>query len=349
MLLLAGVASLALAASRPWLLASLAWVAASFAPTSGLIQHGLVTDGADRYCYMPLLGVVALVAVGVGADADATPAPAPTTESSAPASRAQASAPASAAPASTLSRTPECAARARGVALSAVCVAFVALLAWASGQQAQHWRSDEVLWRRSIAVDSSDWRALDTCVRLASAARLIAPPAPHESARCRPRSTGSPTCPHSFLSPASIAPSGERSYGEWLFKQGRRDEATALLPTMMKFAPRRGLKPALLRARTHVMLSDTQKACEYYAAAMKIFAPTVALLNNAGICHLREQAPLAGGAPKAAELFAEARALAERSSGTLQRHKDTLAANTAELARWPGLHSGTYYSGSLIF
>ena len=37
------------------------------------------------------------------------------------------------------------------------------------------------------------------------------------------------------------------------------------------------------------------------------------------------------------------------SQSTIQRHKDTLAKNRAELLQWPGLTSGVYYSGNLIF
>ena len=36
------------------------------------------------------------------------------------------------------------------------------------------------------------------------------------------------------------------------------------------------------------------------------------------------------------------------SQSTIQRHKDTLAKNRAELLQWPGLTSGVYYSGNLI-
>ena len=42
--LLSGVVAVAIAASQPWLLASLVWIVAAFAPTSGLIQHGYVNE-----------------------------------------------------------------------------------------------------------------------------------------------------------------------------------------------------------------------------------------------------------------------------------------------------------------
>ena len=45
--------------------------------------------------------------------------------------------------------------------LLGVCAVIVGLLAWTSAHQTQFWRSDEALWRRSIALDPSDWRALD--------------------------------------------------------------------------------------------------------------------------------------------------------------------------------------------
>ena len=57
-------------------------------------------------------------------------------------------------------------------------------------------------------------------------------------------------------------------WGGILYKRGRSEEANVLLPMVLKFAPQRGLKPALLRARTQIMLGDAQKACEYYHAAM---------------------------------------------------------------------------------
>ena len=54
--LLSGVVAVAIAASQPWLLASLVWIVAAFAPTSGLIQHGYVNVNEEEHIIF-LIGI----------------------------------------------------------------------------------------------------------------------------------------------------------------------------------------------------------------------------------------------------------------------------------------------------
>lgn len=52
---------------RPLLLAVAVHCAACYAPSCGIVQHGMIQKGGDRYSYLPLLGVSAAVAAGVEA------------------------------------------------------------------------------------------------------------------------------------------------------------------------------------------------------------------------------------------------------------------------------------------
>ena len=54
--LLSGGVAVAIAASQPWLLASLVWIVAAFAPTSGLIQHGYVNVNEEEHIIF-LIGI----------------------------------------------------------------------------------------------------------------------------------------------------------------------------------------------------------------------------------------------------------------------------------------------------
>ncbi|CAM9778951.1 unnamed protein product, partial [Phaeothamnion confervicola] len=104
----------------------LAWAhyVAVFLPFCGLVQHGVISKGGDRYGYLTYPAFVPLLAGALRA------------------------------------RTY------RGAAVRAVAAALallppLAVLAVMSAQQIKHWRTDETVLTRALAVDSGDWRMMD--------------------------------------------------------------------------------------------------------------------------------------------------------------------------------------------
>ena len=111
-----------------------AWVhvVAMFLPTCGLIQHGMIQKGGDRYLYLPSLAMAPLAAASLASSFDAG------------------------------------AARRRPRALVAGLVALVGFAAAlgaaakADRELCQIWRNDVVLLEHCVRADPYDWRCLDT-------------------------------------------------------------------------------------------------------------------------------------------------------------------------------------------
>ncbi|HWR98000.1 MAG TPA: tetratricopeptide repeat protein [Candidatus Methanoperedens sp.] len=102
--------------SRPALAVGWLWFLVVLAPVIGLIQAGNQAV-ADRYTYLPLIGLFLAAAWGVGDPRRRWPAP-----------------------------------RAVTAALSAVTLAAVAALALASSLQVRHWRNSRTLFERAVEV-----------------------------------------------------------------------------------------------------------------------------------------------------------------------------------------------------
>ncbi len=124
LLLLAGVTALAAFAwrARPYLAVGWAWYLAGLLPVLGVIQAG-AQSRADRYTYLPLVGI-AIAVVWAAADA--------------------------------LRRQP--APRARALAWGATGAAVAALLVLTT-LQLRHWRSDVALFGHAVAVTEDNWIA----------------------------------------------------------------------------------------------------------------------------------------------------------------------------------------------
>ncbi len=111
------------------------WHALTVLPTLGLVQHGMVVLGGDRYLYLPLVPF----ATGVALCCCYLDAPARTSDPTGGRSRRR------------------WAGRA-GVSLFVVGFGLVTRLL------VPHWRNDETVWRWAITVDPADWRATDQLV-----------------------------------------------------------------------------------------------------------------------------------------------------------------------------------------
>jgi tetratricopeptide (TPR) repeat protein len=108
-------------AERPYLLVGWLWYLGTLAPVLGLVQVG-AEPRADRYAYVPLLGIWTAVAWGV---AD-------------------------------LVRGRD---RRVRILTGAVAAASIVLLAWTARAQVAHWRNAETLFRHAIAVHPEGHRA----------------------------------------------------------------------------------------------------------------------------------------------------------------------------------------------
>ncbi|MGA8893288.1 MAG: tetratricopeptide repeat protein [Anaeromyxobacteraceae bacterium] len=106
--------------SCPWLPWGWLWFLGTLVPVIGIVQVG-VQARADRYTYIPSVGILVAVSWTVGWLAGAS--------------------------------------RARRIAASAASVAALAALSVAASAQAETWRSSEPLWRHAIAVTERNWAA----------------------------------------------------------------------------------------------------------------------------------------------------------------------------------------------
>jgi tetratricopeptide (TPR) repeat protein len=117
-LLLAGLSALALGQRRrrPWLAVGWLWFLGLLVPTIGIVQVGLQSM-ADRYAYLPAVGIFVAVAFSLAAWGRERP-------------------------------------RARPWLAAAACAAL-GLLAWQSSRQLTHWRDGVALFERAVAIAPS--------------------------------------------------------------------------------------------------------------------------------------------------------------------------------------------------
>jgi tetratricopeptide (TPR) repeat protein len=133
-LALAVVTALALRAarSRPYLTVGWLWYVITLLPVIGLVQYG-VHSRADRYTYVPLIGVFLIVAWGVPDWARSWKWPAP---------------------------------RWRAAVLGAAGGAAVLALAAAAWPVVGHWRNSDALYREALRVDPRNWAAHNNLAEL---------------------------------------------------------------------------------------------------------------------------------------------------------------------------------------
>ena len=134
--------------SRPWLTATWLHVGATLLPTCGLIQHGMIQRGGDRYAYLPSLACVPLIAAFL--ISFWRPIPKLTNPP----------------PPTTLDTEIDTSGRARRS--PSFLLVLVALLlvgtCWAhlASQQVRIWANDATMFEYSLSIDPKDWRILDT-------------------------------------------------------------------------------------------------------------------------------------------------------------------------------------------
>jgi len=121
-MLLVALSVIAFACRRscPWLPWGWLWFLGTLVPVIGIVQVG-VQARADRYTYIPSIGILVAACWTVGWLAGAS--------------------------------------RARRIAAAAISAAALAALAAAAAAQVETWRSSEALWRHAIAVTERNWAA----------------------------------------------------------------------------------------------------------------------------------------------------------------------------------------------
>jgi hypothetical protein len=143
-------ASFIAAAVSPLALAIWLWFVLTALPTLGLVQHGMVCLGGDRYAYLPLIPLftfasmmflrleqhlqVSVLTTRHGADA------VPTVQSNV--------------------LTSTC----RHALLCSGAIAYLVSLGLVTHMNVPHWRNDETLWKWAIRTDPTDWRSTDQLV-----------------------------------------------------------------------------------------------------------------------------------------------------------------------------------------
>ncbi len=105
---------------RPWVTAGWLWFLVTLVPVIGIVQVGS-QPRADRYMYLPAIGLFVIVAWGLAELASAS--------------------------------------RARGRAAAAVAAAVLAVLTLLSSRQTEAWRDSIALWQHAVAVTQGNFRA----------------------------------------------------------------------------------------------------------------------------------------------------------------------------------------------
>jgi Flp pilus assembly protein TadD len=115
------VISLYCAGNRPYLLAGWLWYLITLAPVSGILQVVGGQAYADRYTYVPMIGIALCVSWTVAESATAALRP----------------------------------------VTVAACVAWLMCLAWISNHQIETWHDNLRLWQRAVAVTQNNYFALN--------------------------------------------------------------------------------------------------------------------------------------------------------------------------------------------
>ena len=267
-----------------------------FLPGCGIIQHGMVQKGGDRYAYLPYVAATIAFATGLkrlgmaaghvdeimtaheqagdggragnkedhdGNDADQSPPPPNGTSSSSSSSS------------STILAV--CTILLVGAAVTATFVPITA-------RQVRSWRSEEAVFLRNLAVDPHDWRTLD-------------------------------------------------DYADMIKRYGRPDaEAKPLYDVLGRILPpydrtRESPKRIAMRAKMLIAQSYDNLAaiCDMYEAGLERHPDSAMLANNVGVCHLRDPSTV----PLAKPLFEHAlrHYRLERELRSIEGNINEMAAN----------------------
>lgn len=217
-------------------------------PTSGLIQHGIVTQGCDRYAYFPSAIFVPLLGHVVGQAL---------VGSEAPRGRRFTQQRQRSSPSSTFA----------SVSYGATLIAFVLL----SNAQMETWRNERALYEHSLR-SCTTWTLPNS--------RTICPN-PTLHARCLLSSRLDPTDwrMYSWLAKtlASATPPvcvDEPETCQQLWRLART------------FAPTRSLTGVLFRTKVLVPLGEFDLACSTYEQLLLAHPESPPVLNNVGVCRL---------------------------------------------------------------
>eukprot|EP00941_MAST-03F_sp_MAST-3F-sp1_P004875 g4875.t1 len=250
--------------SCPMILATWVTVFCTILPVCGIVQHGSVQLGADRYMYLTSLVVIPLLAAMIQNE---------------------------------LSKIEKKKEKYSSFKWKTVLLCFLTtVFAILTCKQTEIWRSDSTLHVHGLQKDPTDWRIMDSVI-------------------------------------------------DELYKRNQLEDARNYIPLTLHFAPRRGIKALMLRAKLIYMQNDLDQACEFYAQAADEFnVITPALHNNIGLCILVKAAKVKveEAKPLVADAIAHFRAGIALGSRR-PRYMENLRHNLEEALTWDGQ---TMYKGS---
>jgi tetratricopeptide (TPR) repeat protein len=256
--------------TRPYLAVGWFWYLVTLAPVVGIVQVGRQAM-ADRYTYVPLVGLFVMVAWGV----------------------------------------PDLVARWRlnWRALSALATAVVLLCAATARAQVAHWRNSDTLWRHALEVDPRNYYALnalgtqamgsgrlDTAVRLFAQAADIAPDFPdarHNLGLAYAKQGQTGKAIKEYRAALALNPDVARTHdtlGMALLASGRTDEAIAEFDTAIR------LEPELATARSNLgkalaSKGDLDAAIACYTEALRLDPRLIDAHNNLGVVLVEKGRP----------------------------------------------------------
>lgn len=224
-------------------------------PTCGIVQHGIVQRGGDRYAYLPYVPLAALLASILTDAMEHVAAGSGTVEHY------------------EIGTNKKKKAQPNGVAAGVIVVVpvlvFAAALGHLTSAQVMTWRSSEALYVHNLSVDPHDWRILQQYGDwLASHDR-------HDEAEDTRRVLVS-ILPPLHLPPFAV--SGDAT------APATSPKVVALLG---KLALEQGKPPRSPQQRAR----NIADACAMYEAALVHHPDDAVLLNNVGVCRLQDEAP----------------------------------------------------------
>ena len=241
-------------ADRPWRLVGWFWFLGMLVPVIGLVQVGM-QQTADRYTYLPLIGVFILVVWELAEIGQKWQVLSPKSEVR------SLKEPASPEPQVCLAEKPGAGVLAYSIAVGGILLAC-AVMTW---KQAGYWHDSERLFRHALAVTRNNWLAHHSLghalLELGNEDEAIV----------------------EYQAAVAIAPRPEIYFilGETLSKRGRYDEAVAQFAELLKVSPD-NVGALVQLGIAQALQGKTKEAVEALAEALRIDPADASAHNSLG-------------------------------------------------------------------
>ena len=145
----------------PMTLAIWLWFVVTSLPTLGLVQHGMVSFGGDRYAYLPLIPLLTYMSIlALRLEKCIQDSVMTLHHNKDNGSANSANGNTALRSIQSYASTSTC----RSTLLCGGILVYLLSLGWVTHMSVPHWRNDETLWKWAIRTDPTDWRSTDQLV-----------------------------------------------------------------------------------------------------------------------------------------------------------------------------------------